>query len=429
MVNETTTGRATSHMAASVWGLVGFGVTVIAGILTNVVVESGFGRPALGLFSTCLSIVIIGGQLGTAGQHNATLYYVSAAESLGRSPLEALGSALRTTIRTTMAIGLVVVFAVVVFPFWGSDVAYRTGILSATGGLILFPVNKVVVAYLNGLRLFRFTSIAGASRFVLICLWSVLLVRLTDNWHWAPLAITCAEATLTTVLLATNWVAVSRSIRWEKVTGMSFSGDIRSFGLKTLPAALFLDVNTRVDILVLSFIKGADTVGQYTIASTMSEGLYQLCMSTRIAVEPQVASLFAAGSVRELRQLMKKHALLVYSIAVPVIGCAVAVYGPVSTFLYGADDVVGSQMVFVILSTGTLVAAGFIPFTNIFQLMGKPGQQSRFLIGLSALNLVLNLVLVPRLSGLGSALGTAVAQVAVVPLLLIGVAGRLGAKE
>lgn len=425
MVKKSAAGRTSSHISASVWSLAGFAVTVLAGIANNVVVENGFGRPALGLFSVCISIVIIGGQLGTAGQHNAALYFVSVAGSLGRSPLEAFGAALRTTFRTASMLGVLIALGTVAFPFPDSSLAYRTGILSVVGGVVLFSVNKVIVAYLNGMRFYRYTSVAGASRFVLILLWSLVFVNLTENWHLVPMAITCAEATLCFALVAANWLPVSQAVNWHRRTGQTFSSDIRTFGLRSLPAALFLDVNTRVDILVLSVLKGSDLVGQYTIASTMSEGLYQLCMSTRIVVEPRIAAMFAAGSVEDLRKLMKRHALLVYSIAVPVIGFSMAVFGPVSRLLYGASDTVGSQAVFIVLSMGILLAAGFIPFTNMFQLMGEPAAQSRFLIGISVLNLVANLVLVPKLSGVGSALGTALAQVVMVPLLLVGVTARL----
>ena len=52
-----------------------------------------------------------------------------------------------------------------------------------------------------------------------------------------------------------------------------------------------LDLNTRVDILLLGVIAGSESVGIYSIGSLFAEGLYQLTMVPRCTYDPVVTHL------------------------------------------------------------------------------------------------------------------------------------------
>ena len=73
------TPAASSIRRDGLWSLGSFAVIVLSGLLINVVVANSLGRSALGLYNTCLSIVLIGGQLATVGMHSAMAFFIPAA--------------------------------------------------------------------------------------------------------------------------------------------------------------------------------------------------------------------------------------------------------------------------------------------------------------------------------------------------------------
>lgn len=407
-----------SHLTASIWGLAGFAATVICGLGTNVVIENQFGKSALGLFSVCLSMLVIGGQLGTMGQHNSTLFFVSTSTTNGHEVSTVMGQGLRIVVKSAGVVAISVAAIALVAPAGVLSDDYRLGILCTSGALALYPINKVLIAGLNGLHQYRRTSIANGMRFFFMFLWTVLISGFAGNYRMVPIVLSLAELSL---LLAI--VAMSPRLIGDVLGKFGFEHtevlfEMRGFGRRSFLASLFLDINTRVDILVLSVLRGAEAVGKYTMASALSEGLYQMCMATRLAVEPRIGSLYAERRWVELRRLVGRHASFVYLFAVPVTVLAMVCYSQVAAFLYGSGDSRGTTVVFVVLTSGIAMAAGFIPLTNLRQQMGDPAGQSCLLVGLGLANLALNLVLVPIAGVLGSAIGTAVAQVLLVPMLL-----------
>jgi Na+-driven multidrug efflux pump len=77
----------------------------------------------------------------------------------------------------------------------------------------------------------------------------------------------------------------------------------------------------------------------------------------------------------------------------------------------GNPELSQSWGLFTILMLGNILAAGYLPFQLIFNQTGHPGEQTFFIFILFATNTLLNLVLIPVLGMLGSAVATAGATV------------------
>jgi PST family polysaccharide transporter len=141
-------------------------------------------------------------------------------------------------------------------------------------------------------------------------------------------------------------------------------------------------------------------------------------MVMRLAIEPRVAGLAAKQMSSALHELVRKYVGMSYLLLAPVIVCAIALYVPVTELLFDKTELIGTSNIFYILAVGIVLSCGFIPLTNLLQQMGDPLGQSGLLLIVSLLNLIGNLILVPRFGGAGAAAGTAIAQIMFVPTLV-----------
>ena len=77
------------------------------------------------------------------------------------------------------------------------------------------------------------------------------------------------------------------------------------YGRKGFLGSTLLDLNTRLDIILLGLISDTRSVGVYSIASLFAEGLYQAAMVPRYNFET-VTSLFVQNKIIELRETIAR---------------------------------------------------------------------------------------------------------------------------
>jgi O-antigen/teichoic acid export membrane protein len=397
---------------------------VASGLLLNAGLAQGFGRTGLGLFNACLSVVLILGQLGSLGINAAVAYQVPSTKSTGGQYQPILRAAVRSTVFASGVVSGVLILATELLISSNSS-GYLSGLRFSYVAVFLLPFNKVLISYLNGVGDIKKAGLANASRFVLMLLFLGVAANFDVSWKTVPVIISLAEVSLLAAL-----VLITRSSliypKESKDESKYRQKSILSFGARSIPAVFLLDMNTRIDVLILSLLKGAEVVGQYTVASTFSEGLFQMAMVTRLVIDPRVASLNSSGMTKELIHFLRRHIALTYLVMVPLIAVSIFLYTPVVELLFSKENSSGSLEIYVFLAAGVLLASGFIPLTNLLNQLGDPLGQSFLLCCLTGLNIIGNLVLIPSLGAAGAALATAFSQAMFVPLLLVFVKVRRG---
>jgi O-antigen/teichoic acid export membrane protein len=401
----------------SSWSALSFLLIVVSGLLLNAGLAQSFGRPGLGLFNTCLSVVLIVGQLGGLGINAAVAFEVPSAKSQGQPHQHILRTALLSTFMTSSVVAVLLISAVELL-ISNDDSGYLSGLRLSYLAVFLLPFNKVLIAYLNGTGDIKKAALVNAFRFILMLSFLGIATRLEISWKTVPVIISLAEFFLLAALVWVNKASLLGSVKSAK-DNKTNQKSIMSFGIRSIPAVFLLDINTRVDVLLLSLLKGSEVVGQYTVASTFSEGLFQMAMVTRLVVDPRIASFYASGMTLELSRFLKRHIGLTYMVMIPIIGASIFLYTPVVDLLFSKENASGSLEVFVFLAFGVLLASGFIPLTNLLNQMGDPWGQSLLLTCLTGINIGGNLLLIPSMGASGAALATALSQALFVPMLLV----------
>jgi O-antigen/teichoic acid export membrane protein len=192
-------------------------------------------------------------------------------------------------------------------------------------------------------------------------------------------------------------------------------------------AGLLMALYFRLDVMILARLKPPDDVGQYGAGYRFLEAFTVVPTMVMSVLAPVLARSFVEGAA----VLQRRYALAIHLVSVVAIG--VAVGGGMTAWrvlpqLPGFGDYDGGGVALSVLSP----AAGLILVGTIVQGALIAGHGQRRLLRIAALglalNVVLNLALIPPYSYVGAAAATTVTEVLLVALSLREVRLRLSLR-
>lgn len=153
-------------------------------------------------------------------------------------------------------------------------------------------------------------------------------------------------------------------------------------------------LNTKVDILMLGTMVGTGETGIYSVANRGATLVTYILVAVNAALGPAVASLHASGDRQRLQRMVTKSSRIVLFFSLPVCMGLIA-FGDIFLRLFGRDFVSGWTAL-SILSAGQLFSAMMGSVTLILVMTGHERDAVMTLGGSTLLNVLLNLLLIPR---------------------------------
>lgn len=386
-------------------------VMAASGFLINLIIGLAFGAEGLGAFNQALALFVIIAQLSALGFH--LWVFKSTAEFADeRATVDSVVSSglLLAVVSGLVFSTLLFVLAEPIGALLGSQTSAEA-LRHLAPALLLFNINKVLLSALNGLRLMRSHAIGQVIRYA-----SLLAVVL-----WAGLAsLDVADAAYCFLGSELALLAfLAPSIR-RHITPSPRAADptrLRQclvFGIKGFWSGMAAELNIRTDILVIGLFLDDAYVGVYALASVAYEGVINAFYVVRLNLNPSLVGILKARDWPALERDLGRVSRWLYPIAALVYLLAAALYLPVVWFVFGDTEFVLGYWPLLILLAPLVLFAGLLPFDQILLQAGYAGRYSATLAMTFAVNLGLNLLLVPQLGLIGAASATSLA-------LLVGI--------
>jgi O-antigen/teichoic acid export membrane protein len=391
------------------WTLGSFVVLAASGIVINLVVAGARDAAALGVFNQAYAVYIIASQLATLGLHYSVLRHAALHEA---------DAAVRGRMFCTAAVcalGLGIVAAVIVALGAGylgrlfDSVATGRAIGWAAAGLTLFSLNKVLLAYLNGLRRMRAFSLLQGLRY-LVVMGAVCAVAASE------LPIETATVAFLAAEVVTALAALAALARAQLLRHLHFDRDwlerhVR-FGAKGLAAGMFAEFNSRIDVLLIGVFLPDRDVGIYSFAAMMVDGVYHVLAMVRLNFNPVLVGALRDGDHAQATGLRRQSARFVLPATLVMALLAVAALWLLSTWVVPQKDLHEGMPSLLILMSGLVLVSALVPFDNLLMVSGHPGYQTLQQIATVAANAAVAVLLLPWLGIAGAACGTALSYVA-----------------
>lgn len=383
-------------------------VMAASGFLINLIVGLAFGADGLGAFNQALALFVIIAQLSALGFH--LWAFKSTAEF----------AAERKTVDSVISSGLLLaivsglVFSSLLFLLAGPLGTLLGSQTSAEAlrrlapALLLFNINKVLLSALNGLRLMRSHAIGQVVRYsslLAVVLWAGMTSRDVADAAYCFLG---SELALLAFLVPAIRGHVTPSFRVVDATRLR-QGLI--FGIKGFWSGMAAELNIRTDILVIGLFMSDAHVGVYALASVVYEGVINALYVVRLNLNPSLVGILKERDWPALERDLGRVSRWLYPIAALAYVLAAALYIPVVWLIFGDAEFLQGYLPLLILLAPLVLFAGLLPFDQILLQAGYAGHYSATLALTFAVNLMLNLLLVPQLGLIGAASATGLALV------------------
>lgn len=399
-----------------VWTIGSFTILAVSGIIINLVVAGFRDAAALGVFNLTYAVYIVASQIAGMGiqfsviRHSA--YYEADSRERGGMLLTAL----------IMTFGLDIIAAGLLYfsaPFFGrifNSIPTENAIQYVAFGLLLYPLNKVLIAYLNGMRHMRAFSILQANRYILIMIWVTWISASDQPFELTALGFILAESI--TIFGAIGYL-VKASLASVAHFDATWVHRHFIFGSKSLLAGMFIEMNSRIDVLLLGIFLDERAVGIYSFAAMLVDGLYNVLVMVRINFNPILVATVRDGNWEQGRRLLanaKRYGFIAAGIMSFAVVCVFIVLAFYIIPGKGLQDGISSLL---ILLTGFTLISAFIPFDNILMVTGYPAYQAFQNFMVVVMNVILNIYLVPMIGIEGAALATSASYLVGIGIIIV----------
>lgn len=312
-------------------------------------------------------------------------------------------------------------FLTVLFFPYANDVKVGVGIITLAWFFI--TMNTVLVGvFLNNYRL----DISVTAEFVgriFVLLWVYFATRIDGSFSFVMIAYLLGNIVnfILNIIFVRRYVVISFGFDfgyWKKIFSQALPiGLVMFFGF----------IFFKIDSLMLSLMKGMTDVGIYGTAYKLLEVLGTIPTMFLGAAFPLLTKYVDTNDPRLQSAFQKQFDFLSILVA-PIVCGTFVLASPIINFISGSrgGEFIGASTVNFLGAPATSVTClrilifvvGFNFFTNLYNYMvislGK--QRSLILptIGFALLNVIINLILIPRMSYVGAALATVITEIVVV---------------
>ncbi len=188
-----------------------------------------------------------------------------------------------------------------------------------------------------------------------------------------------------------------------------------------------LVISHQSDVIVVGQLLDTRQVAYYSAASQLTVPLVLAASSVTFVAQPMIADIYARGDIVRLQSLIRAVTWASFGVAVPA-ALVLIVGGPWLLRIYGESYVAGHS-VLVVLTLAQLVVGVVGALAGFLLTMTAHEREAAWIIGLSAVfNIVLALILTPRMGAVGTALATLVASVVRAASLSVYVRRTMGLR-
>ena len=369
---------------------------VIIGLLTRHLGQAGYGA-----YETVLSYLFIFTILADFGLH------VIHVREISRHPeKEEFISGNIFTLRLISLIS-VTVLALIIVGFLPYSGEIKKGIMIASIFVLFSSLSQVISGIFQKHNNFYLVSFAD----ILTRLIQLALVFYAVKNDYGLLAFVWILSLTAAAQFGIIFFISRRFSKFSLVFNIDFSKKILKASLPVALSLLFTAIYIRTDVLMLSLMKSQADVGIYRLASKLLE---TLVFFPALLVELTMPSFsrFAFGARDIFNEVFRKTFNILLILAVPTVVYLIFLSGPIVLIL-GGDNFASSALPLKILA----LVVGLVFLNNLGgkALIAADFQRTGMWIYISGaiLNIVANLLVIPRFSYLGASVSTLITEMLV----------------
>lgn len=409
-----------------IWNLGSLVILALSGAILNILIGAFYNPEALGIFNQVLAIYTFASMLAVGGINLSALRLIAENPTDQMRAREIVVSSVLLTAFCSSIITLL---------FWISrstigDIldspGVTVGITWITPGLFFFGINKTFLSIINGFNHMRAYACMQSIRYLNLLVGFLIARHLELPGNALAGVFSFSEIILFIVagIYLRSEFYGSKIRNWWKWIPTHLH-----FGIKSAVSGALLELNSKVDVLIIGLFLTDRETGIYSFAAMAFEGFMQFLVVLQNNYNPILSKCITSKDHSGLREAFLKCRKNTYLIALISIPLIIVIYPLGIQLVFSSQpDFLMSWAPFSVLMLGMLVSAGYIPFHTILAMGNKPGWHTIFMSSVLLINLVGNLLFVPLFGMVGSSLGTAISLASASVILIWISKQKLGVR-
>jgi O-antigen/teichoic acid export membrane protein len=405
-------------------------VAFLAGLVASVVLARLLGPDSFGTYALVLSVGGILAMIGALGVPHAATKYVAEYQARGDRATASRIIGFLGRFEVAMAVGLGAA-AFLLAPWLerafgapGFAPAFRV----AAAGLLPGLLAPLALAGLQGVHDFRRVTLISVTS-TLFLLSSTIGLLAAGAGVVGAVAALAATASLSSLL---GWRSLGRhlalSLRRASLPA-SARAKLRRY-VPTVSGVLLLDavVWQRSEVFFLGVFRGPREVAWYALAFGVATTVMRLLpRALSVVLVPVASGLYGAADRPGMRTLFRTGSRYLVILAAPIVVGGAALARPLLTAVYGPEFGPAAAAFPLVLLAGGFGAVGSVT-AAIQSGMERQDLVLRVAVAATAVNLALDVALIPRWGLVGAAVANAAAQIGAVVAGIALTAPLVGAR-
>lgn len=380
--------------------------------LLSILITRNLGAEAMGLFAISFTVLQIASVIARLGTDTALLRFVAEYTAKGNKALarEAHAKALRIVFPFSLLVGAVLYFVspyIAKVIFHKEHLSFYFRLVSiVVPAMALLAANSESLRGLKRLREYLFLQILAVP---LVAVFALTLMLLFFRRDYTPVV---------AYGIAVVVVAVFSFLVWQRNSGRNNSGyreeginyrAILNVSVPMLLASSLALIMYWTDTLMLGMLSSEADVGIYTVALRVAGVIGISLFAINSVAAPKFAELYGRGDMEGLSRVASQSTKLIFWSSSPIL-LALFFFPAFFLGLFGNEFETGKYAL-LFLALGQFVNAISGSVEYILQMTGRQKTFQNIILTSTALNIVLNAVLIPRYGITGAALASMVSMV------------------
>lgn len=373
------------------------------GYALTFLITSWYGVGTMGAFSISVTIFLILSSVGKLGLDIAFLRFVSEFSTLdGRDGVKALyGRIIRITLPLCLVLSALVFL---LSEYIAENVFFEPG-LSIYLKIISAAFIPFVIASINaeGLRALRRITEYNVLMEFSVPLFTVLLIGVASAASFGgggPVTVLAYSVSVVIVYMTSQylWARGCRSAVYPSVEGRKprdiSALDMLGVSVPVLISNLMFLVIGWAGLLMLGMLRSFEEVGVYSVALKMAMLTSIPLFAVNTSTASRFAQCYAKGEMGKLRATVIHSARLVFWMSLPVL-LVFFIFPGFVLGVFGEEFRIGAAAL-IMISIGEFLNASSGSAGLVLQMTGREKIFRNIIIAATAINICLNIILIPR---------------------------------
>jgi O-antigen/teichoic acid export membrane protein len=386
------------------WVFAGSMVVLLLHFLQKPIMARYLGPDGLGLFSM---VTMIAGTIALVvgvGIDGAVVKYVAEYKN-DKSKLHAILSSAFITVAILGVVASIVLFMLSDKLAGIFDMPSLSYLLKIYAFVLPFSlVYGVILGSLNGLREMKYYSLFNTLNGIMIFLFIVTFLFL----GFGVVGAVIGDMLALIVVLIIAGVITRKFVHFTITDYRKNTKKLTSFGSRLMGVSSINLLYTQADILLIGYFLTVSDVGYYAAAVSLSRFFWRVPQSVQMVTYPATSEYLSEGKQESLNKMIDKS--MKYSACILLItGLGVWFFAKdIVTFLFG-DEFIYAVLPLQILLIGTVInGATSRPIGGSLAGAGRPELDLIKVSVTATVNVLLNVLLIPRFGVVGAAMATAI---------------------